>query len=897
MDGHFFRLWGEGVDLGQSAMRDANSAQVAAENFWRNNQDLLPAGVSAADMRLTRNTESMGVRYVAYQQLLSGVPVIGTRNWLAISHGRAVIIGVHSLPAKKFDATPSIVSNDAAQRAAKALQERGIANGTAQDPILSALPVVVDGVVDYRLVYEVELKTGAGRWTAYIDAKKGDLFALKDERMWDNAAVHVMYNKDAKIPGQDRVAVPAPYLNLSIDGSSVTSDWNGEFPATGESTSFSASVRGKYFNVVSSGGGGLTAEGTASPGNPYIWDDGEEESAQAQLDAYRSSSIVREHCKSWGAAVDDLNLLDGNMRVNVNVNGSCNAFADGDTINFYGEAGGCNNTASLAGVVYHEYGHNFHFAANVAGVDGGVSEGLGDVLSQSITKLSVVGPYFFVGDPKGIRDPEINKVWPDDRGEVHDEGLIIGGALWDLRKAYVAKYGYVDGHFRADLAFVSSARNMNRTDTGLEAALLADDDNGNLADGTPNSCIIEREYALHGLAESNDMPIEMAHTTVDSAKPDEAITIEATVSVGNDDKCSKIGNVRIFYAIGTPDAWEEVEMDNTSGDDYSAAIPAQPAGTTVYYRVEAVKELSGESVNFPANRAEPYYTIYIGELEEIFCDDFETANSDWTHELLDGESDGDDWQVGAPGGQEGDPEKAFSGSKAWGNDLDDDGLYVAGASSALHSPKWDLSKYGKVHLRFRRWLNVQDGEHDHASISVNDNEVWANAASGAENGWVHHQDKEWMLVDLDITEFAAEQSDVQVSWKLESDGELNLGGWNIDDVCVYGELLPDDTTSESTSDSTSDSASDSASDSNSDSKSDDGSSDATGSGSEGSDDSQSGDNGSSGDDSSDNDPGVNEQSTGCGCDAKGSKSATGFAAFLAGIFGLGLRRRRRRHVA
>ena len=148
----------------------------------------------------------------------------------------------------------------------------------------------------------------------------------------------------------------------------------------------------------------------------------------------------------------------------------------------------------------------------------------------------------------------------------------------------------------------------------------------------------------------------------------------------------------------------------------------------------------------------------------------------------------------------------------------------------LVSTDWKsaVERVAKIKQELKR-LNVQDGEHDHASISVNDNEVWANAASGAENGWVHHQDREWMLVDLDITEFAAEQSDVQVSWKLESDGELNLGGWNIDDVCVYGELLPDDTTSESTSDSTSDSASDSASDSNSDSKSDDGSSDATGS--------------------------------------------------------------------
>ena len=40
-----------------------------------------------------------------------------------------------------------------------------------------------------------------------------------------------------------------------------------------------------------------------------------------------------------------------------------------------------------------------------------------------------------------VRDMEPDKVYPKDRGEVHAEGLIIGGTFWDLFKALSVKHG------------------------------------------------------------------------------------------------------------------------------------------------------------------------------------------------------------------------------------------------------------------------------------------------------------------------------------------------------------------------------------------------------------------------------------------------------------------------
>jgi len=93
-----------------------------------------------------------------------------------------------------------------------------------------------------------------------------------------------------------------------------------------------------------------------------------------------------------------------------------------------------------------------------------------------------------------------------------------------------------------------------------------------------------------------------------------------------------------------------------------------------------------------------------------------------------------------------------------------------------------------VRLRFRRWLNVEDGYFDHARIYVNEQEVWANAASpggSTVDHDTHHRDGEWILADVDVSDLAGGASAVQIRFEIESDEGLQFGGWNLDDVCLY----------------------------------------------------------------------------------------------------------------
>ena len=80
----------------------------------------------------------------------------------------------------------------------------------------------------------------------------------------------------------------------------------------------------------------------------------------------------------------------------------------------------------------------------VGAFDGSLSEGVGDYLAATVTNDPAMGPDFFKGSSRPLRhiDPAGGEYrWPEDviAGDVHHNGHIISGTLWDLRKALMAK--------------------------------------------------------------------------------------------------------------------------------------------------------------------------------------------------------------------------------------------------------------------------------------------------------------------------------------------------------------------------------------------------------------------------------------------------------------------------
>jgi hypothetical protein len=818
--GDFRRIWGEGSPVSPAAMADGPAALAAARTFWRENGDLLPAGVVAADLEPVVNHSFRGVRIVTFRQTVDGVPVLGTTAHLAILAGRIVLVGVRAFPVTGVETRPVVEAGAARATALGQVAARGVGGAAAGAPVLALMPVTGDDSLELRPVWTVALAAPGGlRFTAFVDARSGGLAALRDERLFVTGELRGRHHD--RHPGNAVIDSPLADLYVQTNAGESATDHLGQFTADGTETDLMALLSGKYVQVRNMHGADLLLDVSGVGAEPHLWDLEGDEEGFAQIHGYHFVSRVRDHAH---AIAPDLMWTMGVQQVNVNqtdldddgVTDACNAWFDGVSLNtlMAGDLGygySCNNTAMIGDILYHEYGHAFHYQSTLLGAmafDEAVSEGLADTMSVSITLDPIIAPYFTTGG-YAIRDLEPDKVWPQDQSEdPHATGLIVGGALWDLRKALREELGVDAGDQALDDLYAQVARTTTDVPSLFEATLLADDDNGNLADGTPGFCLIYDAYAPHGLTGDGVGRIVIDHEQLIALDdPSLPVAVSADVWVASEE-CNTLGAVRLVYSVDGGASWTTAEMAGAGGDAYQAGIGVLAEGTELFYRIEADELDSGDVIARPHNAAEPFYRAYVGPLDEIRCDDFEDGEGEWTHELVEGvaREGADDWQLGQPVGKGGDPVGAWSGQYVWGNDLAPlanwNGKYQPSKTNALTGPAWDLSGYEQVRLRFRRWLTVEDGYFDQARVLIGVGgewqQVWVNRASagGADAAHdTHHIDREWILFDLDISELAAGQPEVRVRFEMRSDAGLEFGGWTIDDVCLYtkGEPPENDT--------------------------------------------------------------------------------------------------------
>ncbi|MEO8706898.1 MAG: MYXO-CTERM sorting domain-containing protein, partial [Kofleriaceae bacterium] len=471
-----------------------------------------------------------------------------------------------------------------------------------------------------------------------------------------------------------------------------------------------------------------------------------------------------------------LGWLAQSIPVFVNENDTCNAFSNGDDIHFFRKSGQCENTGRIADVVYHEFGHSLHANSIIEGVgnfDGGLSEGISDVLAMAITGDPGMGRgFFFTNTP--LRNLDGTKRWPEDAtGEPHDDGEIIGETFYDLRKNLEAKLGADAGYEKFLVLMYSAFQRASDIPSSYSEALLADDDDGDLANGTPNTCEINAAFGKHGLADPS-LTLGIALPTrdnfdisVQASAPSTAVACPGTATVTG---ASITWNLR-GGAGGT------VEMVK-SGETFDGTIPTQSNGSVVQYKVTLTLS-DASTISYPQNPADQSYEFFVGDVEPIKCFSFDSGGLDgWT-------VSSNQWEVGAPHGLSTDPKEAFAGTGVMGIDLSADGSYDPDSTQFAESPEIDLKGATKVRLQYRRWLGVEDGFYDQARILANGTEVWSNfkSATDPQTGGINHTDREWRFQDVDLATQAA-SGKVKLRFELASDQGLEFGGWTMDDVCI-----------------------------------------------------------------------------------------------------------------
>jgi cysteine-rich repeat protein len=783
------RIFGEGI-AAPGSMADGAIAEAAAKRLLAEQIDLLAPGASASDFVVIGNLVRGGVRTVSFGQRWNGLEVVSSSVRFMFKHDRIASIASTATPHISATMPASLASASTAESKAQGWVDAAYGAtptvlGSSRTALLLPIHRERGAALEHRVVLPVtvDLASPRGKWIVYVDAATAEPVARRQTLMFASGTVR--YRVPPRHPEGGYEDFVAQFTNHQADGSPVTSDIAGLFSWTGAAAATVApGLAGPYARIFNEAGANVTGSLNVAPDGSAVWDRSSVEFEDAQLASYIHANVAKQFGKD--NMDPDLGWLFQQIPVHPNEDSTCNAYSNLDDIHFFRAGDGCENTARLADVVYHEFGHSIHGQSEVPGTDfdGAMSEGVSDVYAALITGDPAMGLGFFSPTQplRHIDPPDKEWTWPDDStGQVHNDGHIISGAFWDLRKALIAQLGEQEGK---DLLHEMYYAAISRADDMLSCyaeVLLADDDNGNIADGTPHQCAIDQAFALHGLAEGAAAQLgAVAPPSVENL----TLTLQQLEDTGGDCPGPQIAAAHVEWHLRSePGTGGWVDFTE-GGTTFAATIPDQPDGTVIQYQVVA-EMTDGSSRTLPQNAADPWYELYVGPVDEIYCTDFEAdpVAGGWLY--------GGGWSWGdatAPAGSD-DPATAYSGTKVLGQVLG--GNYENNGTFTVRSPEIDVAGYETIRLQYRRWLNVEDAEYDHAQIIVEGSTapvpVWTNLRT--EQGSTNHRDREWRFQDVDLTGFGADGT-LTVTFHLDSDQGLEFGGWTIDDFCIVTQGAP-----------------------------------------------------------------------------------------------------------
>lgn len=701
---------------------------------------LLPPGEFTL---LADHVDHRGIRTVTFQQRWHGMPVIGGTVGVVMRDGRVVTT-----------------------------RSRALANIAALGPRDDARRGVlrIDGVD--HIVDISEEKGPLEHWDVYRDAITGT--ELRRTSRVRDASGTLEYNVGVRYAGGARTTMPAPFATIIADSVSTTTSATGAFSWTGASpASVVTGISGTYARVINVGGASAMTTLNIAPGGTGVWDASANEIEDAQVSAYIYANIAKTRARAMNPSASA--WTDAQTVVRVNSTGSgCNAFATGDEVHFYRANGQCENTARVGDIVFHEIGHLLHNASIIAGMgsyDSHLSEGLSDFFAANITGDPGMGRGFLKSDEplRHIDPPGFERVYPLDFDfDPHISGLIIAGALWDLRKAI--------GSALTEPIFVGIMQRADDISTTFEAALIADDDDADLGNGTPNYCAIETTFGRHGLV-PNYVMTTVAPPRLGVVLDVGTLVISLQVTTPTGTTCAPLSVTQMKVTWTANDGVASEFLLQPEGDLWQGAFPSLPDGTLVHYSVD-VTYSDGSIATFPNNEADPRYQTWIGPVTPLFCESFD-ADPMWEETS----NTGKQWAWGAITSNPPDPATPFTGTSTYGTSLAGDGAYSPNAKTSIVTPVIAVPAFESVRLQYWRWLTVEDGAFDQATIEANGTDVWSNTSTPI--GALDHVDREWRFHDIDITPWITDGT-LQLSWNLESDFGKELGGWTIDDVCVVG---------------------------------------------------------------------------------------------------------------
>lgn len=294
------------------------------------------------------------------------------------------------------------------------------------------------------------------------------------------------------------------YLSVTSPAGNATTDANGNFTIAGASSATTVTFRfqGTFNNVINNAGSSYALAQTLQPGqaNAVLLNPSSTASITAQANAFRCVNLLRDFVRATNPTD---NRADFVATANIDVAGTCNAYYNGGSINFFPAGGGCVNT-SYSTVVSHEHGHWMNDRYSTGNGPDGMGEGNADVWAMYIYDNPIVGQNFSGGS--FIRTGTNTRMFCGDAnpgcyGEVHADGEVWMGAAWKVRANLNTSLGNAQGDLASNTLFLAwmNAYNQGSIRSIIETQWLTLDDNdGVLSNGTPHFADIDNGFRAQG---------------------------------------------------------------------------------------------------------------------------------------------------------------------------------------------------------------------------------------------------------------------------------------------------------------------------------------------------------------------------------------------------------------
>lgn len=713
------------------------------------------------ELILTRNYNDGKYINVDFKQVHNGVEILWSRINVRFTQDLKIMLfglDVHrNIPSLAAGISPAT----AIQKAEQAIQTTITASNVSND--LKIFPFPENGHYNYRLAYQVNVETindnkTPGNYLTYVDANNGEILYRQNQVKFFDVKV----KGDVRPVNQYTATENRPLKNLKVVVGGTTYYTNGSGVATVPTGPANATIylEGKWAKVIDKGTSATAASNNshtfANSGDSTTYDVTVPHTNERCVNVYYHVDAVHDFMKS---KLPSFTTMDNPLPSNVDVSGTCNAFYNGSSINFYAAGGGCNAFSYIGDVMSHEYGHGisdkFYNAQGSSFDNGAMGEGYSDTWANSILKTGIIG--LGANSPTNFirRYDNVQKIYPQDiEGEVHADGEIIAGAWWDVG----VNWGSVDS---MSSLFAKSYFGLATGPDGNEGqvffdilidALTYDDDNGNIYDGTPHFAYIVDAFAAHGILLLRNTQLNHNSPVSIAAAAPYTISVDAV-----SDFPAFLGEIKMMYRKKGTTPVTTVGMTKT-GTNYTYQFPASTAGDVYEYMFALYDYTSNLTSYEPASSAFtlgftrrniPYYLLvgYNSYYIQNF-DALSTSTPDWSigNVASDNATSGK-WVIDYPKSSQlsgdtvqtnrdhtsGSGKCAITGNSV-NNGANANSYDVDGGRTTIITEKFQLAPFTQPVLSYYRWYtNSQDAANDpgkdywKAFITYNDGATWTMA--------------------------------------------------------------------------------------------------------------------------------------------------------------------------